>query len=258
MVASRVRVGLFVTCLVDLMRPTVGFAAVRLLERAGCRVSVPVDQSCCGQPGYNTGDRRAARAIARQAIAAFAGFDHVVAPSGSCAAMLRLHYPPLFEGDDAWASRARELAGRTHELTSFLTDVLGFTAVDARFAGTVAYHDGCSGMRELGIKEQPRALLRRVGELTINETERPETCCGFGGTFCVKYPRISERIVDDKLDDLAGSGAETVLGGEMGCLLNIAGRMARRGVPIRVRHVAEVLAGMTDGPAIGESPGSGA
>ena len=258
MAAPLVRVGLFVTCLVDLMRPTVGFAAVRLLERAGCRVSVPVDQSCCGQPAYNSGDRRTARAIARQMIAAFAGFDHVVAPSGSCAAMLRLHYPALFEGDDAWASRALDLAGRTHELTSYLADVLGWSAVDARYVGAVAYHDGCSGLRELGIREQPRALLRRVGGLTINETQRPEACCGFGGMFCVKYPRISEKIVDDKLDDLAGSGAGTVIGGEMGCLLNIAGRMTRRGAPIRVRHVAEVLAGMTDGPAIGESPGSGA
>ena len=258
MAASRVRVGFFVTCLVDLMRPTVGFAAIRLLERAGCRVSVPMGQSCCGQPAYNSGDGRSARAIARQIIVAFSGFDHVVAPSGSCAAMLRIHYPTLFEGDDAWASRARELAGRTHELTSFLTDVLGFTAVDARYAGTIAYHDGCSGLRELGIKKQPRVLLGGVGGLTIKEAQRPESCCGFGGMFCVKYPRISERIVDDKLDDLAGSGAATVLGGEMGCLLNIAGRMTRRGVSIRVRHVAEVLAGMTDGPAIGESPGAGA
>ncbi len=258
MAASRVRVGLFVTCLVDLMRPTVGFAAIRLLERAGYRVSVPMGQSCCGQPAYNSGDRRSACAIARQTIAAFSGFDHVVAPSGSCAAMLRPHYPTLFEGDDVWASRARELAGRTHELTSFLTNVRGQTAVDARYAGTVAYHDGCSGLRELGISEQPRALLRRVGGLKIKETQRPEACCGFGGMFCVKYPRISERIVDDKLDDLAGSGAGTVLGGEMGCLLNIAGRMTRRGLAIRVRHVAEVLAGMTDGPAIGERPGSGA
>ena len=258
MAAPLYHVGLFVTCLVDLMRPTVGFAAIRLLERAGCRVSVPLGQSCCGQPAYNSGDRRAARAIARQTIAAFAGFDHVVAPSGSCVAILRLHYPALFEDDDAWASRARELAGRTHELTSFLTDVLGRTAVDARYAGTVTYHDGCSGLRELGIKEQPRARLGNVGGLTIKEAQRPEVCCGFGGTFCVKYPRISERIVDDKLDDLAGTGAGTVLGGEMGCLLNIAGRMTRRGVPLRVRHVAEVLAGMTDAPAIGERPGAGA
>jgi len=249
------RVGLFVTCLVDLFRPSVGFAAVKLLEDAGCTVEVPRAQTCCGQPAYNSGDRAGARAIAAQVVAAFEGFDHVVAPSGSCAGMLRRHYPALLADDPALAPRARRLAERSHELVSFLTDVIGAAPPPARYDGVVTYHDACSGLRELGIKAQPRKLLAGVAGLTLAELPESEVCCGFGGTFCVKYPEISNRMVGDKAAGVAQTGADTLLAGDMGCLLNLAGKLKRDGSPVRVRHVAEVLAGMTDAPPIGEAAG---
>jgi L-lactate dehydrogenase complex protein LldE len=244
--AEPFRVALFVTCLVDLFRPSVGFAAVKLLEDAGCVVEVPEAQSCCGQPGYNSGDRADAKAIARQVIAVFSGYDYVVVPSGSCGGMIKTHYPALFADDPAMAEQAKALAARTYELISFLADVLKRDQVAARYAGTVTYHDGCSGLRELGVKEQPRRLLRTVDGLTLKEMETPEVCCGFGGTFCVKYPEISDKMVSDKAADIAATGADTLLCGDMGCLLNMAGKLARLGKPVAVRHVAEVLADMTE------------
>ena len=247
-----VRVGLFVTCLVDLIRPSVGFAAVKLLEQAGCTVEVPRAQTCCGQPAYNSGDRADAAAIARQVVAAFEGFEYVVAPSGSCAAMIREHYPALLADDSDWEARAVAVAVRTHELVSFLTDVRGLRAVEARFDGTVTYHDSCSGLRELGVQAQPRALLGSVDGLTLTELPDADVCCGFGGTFCVKYPDISNRMVEDKADAIAATGADTLLAGDLGCLLNMAGKLKRPGVAVKTRHVAEVLAGDTDTPAIGE------
>ena len=246
------RVGLFVTCLVDLMRPSVGFAAVKLLEDAGCTVEVPRAQTCCGQPAYNSGDRPDAQAIARQTIAAFEGYDYVVAPSGSCAGMIREHYPALFADDPAWHKRAQAVAERTYELVSFLTDVRGVASVDADFAGTVTYHDSCSGLRELGISAQPRKLLATVKGLKLAEMQDSDVCCGFGGTFCIKYPDISNTMVGDKAACIEKSGADTLLAGDMGCLMNMAGKLQRKGVAVKVRHVAEVLAGMTDAPAIGE------
>ena len=250
---TRPHIGLFVTCLVDLMRPTVGFAAVRLLEEAGCRVTVPAEQTCCGQPAYNSGDREDAMGIAKRVIDVFEGFDYVVLPSGSCAGMIRVHYPGLFAGNTDWKDRADRLAAKTFELTQFLTDVLEVetSAID-KLDVSVTYHDSCSGLRELGIKEQPRKLLTRIGGLTLKEGEEAETCCGFGGTFCIKYPEISGRMVDAKAEDLIATGADMVLAGDMGCLLNIAGRLKRRGSAIQTRHVAEVLAGMTETSAIGE------
>ena len=250
--AASPRVGLFVTCLADLFRPSVAFAAVRLLEDAGCRVEAPLDQTCCGQPAYNSGDRAAARAIAIQVMDAFAGFDYVVAPSGSCAGMLRRHYPALFADDPALARRAEDFAGRCWELVSFLHDVRGVRRVAAGFDGVVAYHDACAGLRELGIADQPRALLSSVSGLTLVEVAQGEVCCGFGGLFSVKYPDISVRMVSDKTAAIAATGADTLLGGDLGCLMNIAGRLSRQGSPIRIRHVAEVLADMADNPAIGE------
>lgn len=246
------RVGLFVTCLVDLIRPSVGFAAVRLLEQAGCRVEVPRAQTCCGQPAYNSGDRADTRAIAVGVIEAFGGFDYVVAPSGSCSAMIHEHYPALFADDPAMAAAARDLAGRTHELISFLTDVRGLTGVAAAFQGRVTYHDSCSGLRELGVREQPRSLLATVAGLELTELPDADVCCGFGGTFCVKYPDISNVMVDAKADAIEGTGADILLAGDLGCLLNMAGKLKRRGSAVQVRHVAEVLAGQTDTPAIGE------
>jgi L-lactate dehydrogenase complex protein LldE len=248
------RVGLFVTCLVDLFRPSVGFAALKLLEDAGCTVEVPEAQTCCGQPGYNSGDRADAQAIARQVIATFEPFDYVVAPSGSCAGMIRKHYPALLTDDAKWRARAERVAAKTFELVSFLADVLGVAAVAASHNGSVTYHDSCSGLRELGIREQPRRLLATVEGLTLTELPDADVCCGFGGTFCVKYPDLSNAIVERKTANIAASGAETLLAGDLGCLLNMAGKLKREGLGTKSRHVAEVLAGMTDAPAIGEGP----
>ena len=247
------RVGLFVTCLADLMRPSVAFAAVKLLEDAGCTVVVPAAQTCCGQPALNSGDSGDAREIAKGVIEAFAGFEAVVGPSGSCMATLRHDYPTLFADDPAWRARAEDLARRSHELLSFLVDVLEVDAVDARYDGQVTYHDSCAGLREMGVKAQPRLLLASVKGLALVEMGGTEECCGFGGTFCVKYPEISTKMVDDKIAHIQASGAATVAGGDLGCLLNIAGRIQRRGLPVRVLHTAELLAGLGDAPAIGEA-----
>jgi L-lactate dehydrogenase complex protein LldE len=244
------RVGLFVTCLVDLIRPSVGFAAAKLLQDAGCVVEVP-PQSCCGQPAFNSGDRATAREIAAQVIEAFAGCEYVVAPSGSCAGMLKAHYPELFRGDPNWQPRADAFAEKTHELMAFLVDVCGLNRVAARLDTTATYHDSCSGLRELGVRDQPRRLLATVEGLRLAEMRDANVCCGFGGTFCVKYPEISNAIVGKKAAAITATGADLLLAGDLGCLMNMAGKLQRDGSAIEARHVAEVLAGMTDGPAIG-------
>lgn len=251
--AHRPTVGLFVTCLVDTMRPAVGLAAVKLLENAGCDVIVPAGQTCCGQPAYNSGDAADASALARQVIDAFAKVDYVVVPSGSCAGTIKVHYPELFTDDPKMHQAALHLAERTWELTTFLNDVLHAAPIASSYAHTVAYHDSCSGLRELKIKEQPRALLAQVDGVTIKELHGSEACCGFGGLFCVKYPEISGKMVDAKVDDVLATGAEQLIGGDLGCLLNISGRLYRRGAKVQVRHVAEILADtVEDAPAIGE------
>ncbi len=245
------RVALFVTCLADLFRPSVGHASLALLERAGCEVVVPAEQTCCGQPAYNAGDLAATRPVARKVIAMLETADYVVVPSGSCAGMISHHYPRLFEGE--WRDRALEVAARTFELTTFLEEVVrvGPAGSDLPDPGTVTYHDGCAGLRELGIREQPRSLLRRLRGVEVTELAQGEVCCGFGGTFCARMPEISSKMVDDKLDNAIATGARTLLGGDLGCLLNIAGRARRLGQDIEVRHVAELLAGDPDDPAIG-------
>jgi L-lactate dehydrogenase complex protein LldE len=246
-----IRVGLFVTCLVDLIRPSIGFAAVKLLQDAGCTVDVPV-QTCCGQPAFNSGDRTTAREIAESVIAAFEGYDYVVAPSGSCAGMIRVHFPELFAGDPNRLPRASALAAKTWELTSFLVDVLKVERVNVIYQGTATYHDACSGLRELGVREQPRKLLASVTGLELAEMRDADTCCGFGGTFCVKYPQISDAIVEKKAANVAATGAPMLLAGDLGCLMNMAGKLQRQGKKVAARHVAEVLAGMGREPAIGE------
>jgi L-lactate dehydrogenase complex protein LldE len=238
------RVGLLVTCLVDLMRPSIGFAALALLERAGVEVVVPSAQTCCGQPAYNGGDRGDAIALARKLVAEFEGCDAVVAPSGSCAGMVRTHYVELLGDDPAWRARAEALAAKTWELTQFLADVLAVDAVPGRFDGTVTYHDSCAGLRELGVKAQPRALLAKVAGLTLVEMAECDACCGFGGTFSVKFGEISARLADDKCKHVEAAGADALVLGDLGCMLNIEGRLRRRGhASTRVLHVAEVLAG---------------
>jgi L-lactate dehydrogenase complex protein LldE len=235
------RVGLFVTCLVDLVRPRIGFAALTLLQAAGAEVVVPESQTCCGQPGYNSGDLDAARALALKLSREFDGCDYVVTPSGSCAGMIRVHYPALFTGHTERAGVER-LAARTYELTDFLVNVAHLVKVPGDFRGTLTYHDSCSGLRELGVKSQPRALLAMLPGATLVEMTEAETCCGFGGTFSVKFGDISTRMADNKCSRATATGAHTIAGGDLGCLLNIEGRLRRRGDErTRVQHIAEVL-----------------
>jgi len=248
---SRPAVGLLVTCLVDLFRPSVAEAAVRLLEQAGFRVLVPA-QTCCGQPNFNSGDQEGARSMARRMICAFENCERVVAPSASCIAMLK-EYPRLFPEASADHARALALAMRAMELTAFLR--LQPPAPAQSQAGTpvvplrAAYQDSCSALRQLGVRDQPRALLSRVDGLQLIELAGAEECCGFGGLFCARYPDVSVHIADQKIEDIQASGAQCLIGGETGCLLHLEGRMQRRGLTMKVAHVAEVLAGCWPGDA---------
>jgi len=238
------RVGLFVTCLVDLMRPSIGFAALRLLEAAGCEVVVPPTQTCCGQPGYNSGDQKAAKALALKVLQEFDGCDYVVAPSGSCAGMIRVHYPALFKDDPAVIESVKRLSARTYELTDFLVNVAKLQNIPGNYSGSLTYHDSCSGLRELGVQAQPRALLARMPGVKLTEMRESTTCCGFGGTFAVKFGDISTRMADNKCEHIAQTGAGAIVAGDLGCLMNIEGRLRRRGdLDTRVLHIAEVLAG---------------
>ena len=239
------RVGLFVTCLVDLMRPSIGFAAIKLLETGGAEVLVPPTQTCCGQPGYNSGDRVGATALAAKVVAEFEGYDHLVAPSGSCSGMIRTHYADLFRDDPAMLRRAEALGAKTYELTDFLVNVLKLERVPGQFAGKVTYHDCCAGLREMNVKQQPRALLQKMPGVEVTEMTDCETCCGFGGTFAIKFGDISTRMADNKCQHILDTGADAVVLGDLGCVLNIEGRLRRRGdTTTRVLHIAEVAAGV--------------
>ena len=239
------RVGLFVTCLVDTIRPRIGFATIRLLEAAGCEVIVPAQQTCCGQPGYNAGDRKSAVALARKFLNEFEAFDYVVLPSGSCAGMIRVHYPDLFRDDPALLARITAVGQRTYELTDFLTQIARLENVPGKFKGTLTYHDSCSGLRELDVHKQPRSLLAKMAGVKIEEMVESTTCCGFGGTFSVKYGELSTRMADNKCQHITNTHAGAIVGGDLGCLLNIEGRLRRNGDhTTRVLHVAEVLSGL--------------
>jgi L-lactate dehydrogenase complex protein LldE len=227
------------------MRPNIGFAALRLLESAGCEVVVPSTQTCCGQPAYNSGDRQAAQALARKLVSEFTNCDYVVVPSGSCGGMIRAHYAELLSEFPDLKMQVEALTGLTYELTDFLVNVVHLAKVSAQMTGTVTYHDSCSGLRELGVKAQPRALLAQIPGLQLKEMRSPEQCCGFGGAFAVKYGEVSARIADQKCDDVVASGCDALVLGDLGCMLNIEGRLRRRGDTTPVLHVAEVLAGMT-------------
>lgn len=241
------RVGFLVTCLVDLMRPRIGFAAIKLLEAGGAEVYVPPTQTCCGQPAYNSGDRADALALARKLVGEFEACDYLVAPSGSCSGMVRKHYAELCKDDAPLLARAEALAARTYELTDFLVRVLGVDKTPGTFTGTITYHDSCAGLREMGVKAQPRKLLAAMPGVTVREMNDAETCCGFGGTFSLKFGEISSAMVDNKCRNINDSGAEAVVLGDLGCMLNIEGRLRRRGDhATRVLHVAEVLAGLTE------------
>jgi L-lactate dehydrogenase complex protein LldE len=244
----KMRVGLFVTCLVDMMRPEIGFSALKLLENAGCEVVVPDQQTCCGQPGYSSGDRKAARALAEKFINEFEEFDYVVIPSGSCGGMVKTHYADLFSDAPDWQSRMDRLTPRVFELTDFLHTVLKVDTLPAAreggLQGSITYHDSCCGLRELGVEAQPRALLGKVAGVQLSEMKDRRACCGFGGTFAIKYGDISGAIVDEKCANIRDSGVDAVVLGDLGCMLNIEGRLRRTGDhKTRVLHVAQVLAG---------------
>lgn len=236
------RVGFFVTCLVDLVRPRIGFSAIKLLENAGCEVVVPANQTCCGQPGYNSGDVQSGRAMALKFIDEFQGCDYIVAPSGSCSGMIRMHYPVIFKDEPAVLKRLLPLTEKTYELTDFLVNIVKLEKFVTNFEGTVTYHDSCSGLRELCIKQQPRELLKRCA-IAVTEMTDAEVCCGFGGTFSVKLGDISTRMADNKCVNAQATGAKAIVGGDLGCLLNIEGRLRRNGDhDTNVMHIAEILA----------------
>lgn len=237
------RVSLFVTCIVDQVWPAVGVSTVEVLRRLGCTVDFDQRQTCCGQPAFNTGYRDEARALARRSIEIFeeGGHDAVVSPSGSCTAMVH-HYAELFPEEPEWRERAYRLAARTHELSSFLVNVMGVEEVGARFEGRLTWHDACHALRDLRVKEEPRRLLGRVQGAELVELPNAENCCGFGGTFSVKYPEISVAILDQKIDAIEAADVDAVVAADASCLMQIGGRLARRGSRAKAMHLAEVLA----------------
>lgn len=236
-------VQLFIPCLVDQFRPSIGRATALILDRAGLSVSYPEGQTCCGQPAYKTGRWTEARKLARHYIEIFSRPEPVVCPAPSCTSMV-LHYPELLEDEPQWRDRAEELAGRTFELSQFLVDELGLTDLTARLTTRAAYHHSCQSSRGLGVVDQPIALLNQVRGLELVELELPERCCGFGGLFSLEYPELSTAITADKADDIIRSGAETVITNEPSCLMNIGSFLDKRGSSIRALHLAEVLAGI--------------
>ena len=241
------------TCLADLQRPNLGFAAIKLLEAAGCTVEVPLKQTCCGQPAFNSGATKKAARLARQLIRQFEPFDYVVVPSGSCAGMIKMHYAEVLANDPKWLPRAQALAAKTWELMSFLVHVRNFRPKGVTLKATATYHDSCSGLRELGILEQPRALLAAVDGLELKPL-RATTCAAASAAPSASSIRPSPTLSSAKRPRPieATAARSLLLGGDLGCLMNMAGKLQREGSRVRVFHAAEVLAGMGDGPAIGE------
>ncbi len=239
------KITLFVQCLVDGLYPEVGEALLTLFRRLGIQVDCPVDQTCCGQPAFNSGYWKAARIAAKNFIHTFQDAELIVCPSGSCVSMVKHHYPELFKDDPACARRARQIGERTFELSQFLVDKLGVVDLGAVYRGKVTYHDSCHLLRALGIREQPRQLIQQVAKTEFIEMQDPDRCCGFGGTFAVKYPDISTAMVDVKVQNIIDSGADVVTGCDISCLMNIQGRLSRIGSPVKVLHLAQLLAGQT-------------
>lgn len=230
----------FGTCLVDLFYPDAGMAGMELLSRQGVRVVFPQGQSCCGQPARNGGSPDEAREVARRQLDAFPEDWPVVVPSGSCAGMMKTHYPQLFEGDRDH-ERAKAFAARVHELTAFLVDVLGVVLVDTGAPVTVTWHPSCHSLREMGVTDQPKSLLRQLSNVTLVENPREKECCGFGGAFSVRQPEVSAAMVTDKVASVEGTGAAEMLSGDCGCLMNIGGAADKKGSPVRTRHIASFL-----------------
>jgi L-lactate dehydrogenase complex protein LldE len=236
------RVSLFVTCIVDQWYPQTGLAMAGVLERLGCEVDFPKGQTCCGQPAFNTGYRDEARSVARYFLRVFRSADYIVAPSGSCVSMVTKHFAELFQHEPQWLKEAHSLAPRLKEFSQFVVEVLKVEDVGARFERVVTFHDSCHGLRELGIREGPRRLLSKVRGLTLREMDAAEECCGFGGTFSVKFPEVSGGMTHTKIDSILRTGAEVVVGSDMSCLMQIQGVLSRAGLPVRTMHLAEVLA----------------
>ena len=234
------KISLMITCLGDAFFPEVGIATVRLLRRLGVEVDFPQAQTCCGQPHFNSGYQDEARELARHTIQAFANGQQVVMPSGSCAAMVKVEYPELFHDDPVWHGKAIELAQRTHELSDFLINVLGVEDVGARFAGKATYHMSCH-LRGLGVTTEPERLMCKVKELEYVPLERSDECCGFGGSFAVRFPQISGAMVQDKAALIEKTGADVVVATDAGCLMNIGGCLRRRGSKVLALHLAQLL-----------------
>ena len=243
-----VPVSLFFTCLADAFFPRVAFATAAVLERFGAEVRVPLSQTCCGQPAFNSGNRKEARKMARKFLSVFLGEGYIVTPSGSCAAMVKNEYPALFRDEPGMLALATLAGERIYELSQFLVEVLGVTDPQSSFQGKVTYHDSCHLRRGLGVSEAPRTLLRSIPGVTLVEMEQSDRCCGFGGVFSVKYPHISCRMVDDKIERILATGAPIVTSGDIGCLMNIGGTISRSGYPVRAVHLAEILAGDVEVP----------
>ncbi len=233
---------LFVQCLIDAFYPQVGEALVRILENLGVRIAYPPDQTCCGQPAFNAGYRNAARRAARHFIEVFEGANWIVCPSGSCIHMIRAYYPLLFAEEPDWRQRALAVSRKCFEFSEFLVDVLGVDDLGAHFAGRITYHDSCHLLRGIGVREQPRRLLRNVNGAEFVEMPESDRCCGFGGAFAVKYPAISTAMLEDKIGFILASGADLVVGCDTGCLMNIQGMLNRKGIGIKTMHIAQLLA----------------
>lgn len=248
---SEIRASLFVTCIVDQLYPQVGVSAVRVLRRLGVVVDFPADQTCCGQPLYNSGFIRPARQLAERVLRSFAASRYVIVPSGSCAAMLRVFYQDLFAADPELETPARQLAERVYEFSEFLVKVVGITDLEAAYPATATYHSSCHLLRELAVREEPVRLLENVAGLELLPLPQADTCCGFGGTFSVKYPHISEGMLEDKIASIRATGADTLVSCDMSCLMHIGGGLSRQGHPVAVRHIAQVLDGIPDGEAVG-------
>jgi len=239
------KVTLFIQCLIDGIYPEVGFAVVRIFEKLGIGVECPAEQTCCGQPAFNSGYRKEAKQAAAHFINVFGDAETIVCPSGSCVNMVRNHYPELFRDDPKLLEKAKEIGARTFELTEYLVDVLRVEDLGSRYDGRITYHDSCHLMRGIGVKEQPRKLIRKIKGAEFVEMYNSDRCCGFGGAFSVKYPEISTAILEDKVKNIIDSKAEVVTGCDMGCLMNIQGILSRKRLPVKTFHIAKLLAGQS-------------
>lgn len=234
-------VTLFIQCLIDHLYPEVGHAMVAIFRKLGISISCPTDQTCCGQPSFNAGYRKEAKKAAKRFIQIFENAETIVCPSGSCVDMIRHHYPHLFSNEPEWLSKAEAVASKTFELTEYLVDVLNVEDLGAEFEGTITYHDSCHLLRNIGVREQPRKLISNIKGAELVEMSQSDKCCGFGGAFSIKYPDISTAMLEDKIKNILLSGADTVVGCDIGCLMNMAGMLSRRDIPVKVKHIAEIL-----------------